>query len=77
MKTDNKNIDAGKAAALRSAGWRTERIAAEMGITPEAVEEALRAHAISIHTPARGVTAKLYIFFSISQAFLDILLNIF
>lgn len=45
MKTDNKNIDAGKAAALRSAGWRTERIAAEMGITPEAVEEALRAHA--------------------------------
>lgn len=45
MKTDNKNIDAGKVAALRSAGWRTERIAAEMGITPEAVEEALRAHA--------------------------------
>lgn len=45
MKTDNRNIDAGKAAALRSAGWRTGRIAAEMGITPEAVEEALRAHA--------------------------------
>ena len=45
MKTDNKNIDAGKAAALRSAGWRTERIAVEMGVTPEAVEEVLRDHA--------------------------------
>ncbi len=45
MKTDNKNIDAGKVVALRSAGWRTERIAAEMGIMPEAVEEALRNHA--------------------------------
>ena len=45
MKTDNKNIDAGKAAALRSAGWKTERIAAEMGITPESVEGVLRAHA--------------------------------
>lgn len=55
MKTDNKNIDAGKAAALRSAGWRTERIAAEMGITPEAVEEALRAHA---EKPAREQNRK-------------------
>ena len=45
MKTDNKNIDAGKAAALRAAGWRNERIAAEMGITPQAVEEVLRNHA--------------------------------
>lgn len=45
MKTDNKNIDAGKLAALESAGWRIERIAAEMGITPEAVEEVLHDHA--------------------------------
>lgn len=44
MKTDNKKIDAGKAAALRSAGWRTERIAAEMGITPETVEAVLSNH---------------------------------
>lgn len=50
MKTDNKNIDAGKAAALRAAGWINERIAAEMGITPEAVEEVLRNHA---EKPAR------------------------
>jgi len=44
MKTDNKNIDSGKVAALRCAGWKTERIATEMGITPEAVEEVLRNH---------------------------------
>lgn len=44
MKTDNKNIDSGKAAALRSAGWKTERIASEMGMTLEAVEEVLRNH---------------------------------
>lgn len=45
MKTDNKNIDVGKVAALRAAGWRNERIATEMGIMPEAVEEVLRKHA--------------------------------
>ncbi len=55
MKTDNKNIDAGKVAALRSAGWRTERIAAEMGITPEAVEEALRNH---VEKPAQEQKRK-------------------
>ena len=45
MKTDKKNIDSGNVLALRSAGWRTERIAAETGTTPEAVEEVLRDHA--------------------------------
>lgn len=45
MKTDKKNIDSGKVLALRSAGWGTERIAAETGTTPEAVEEVLRDHA--------------------------------
>ncbi len=44
MKTDNKDIDEGKVAALRSAGWRTDRIATEIGITPETVEEILCNH---------------------------------
>lgn len=55
MKTDNKNIDAGKVAALHSAGWRTERIAAEMGITPESVEEVLRNH---VEKPVREQERK-------------------
>lgn len=41
MKTD-KRIDIGKVGALHLAGWRSEKIAAEMRITVEAVEEALR-----------------------------------
>lgn len=41
MKT-GKRVDLGKAEALHLAGWGNERIAAEMGITAEAVEEALR-----------------------------------
>lgn len=45
MKTDNKKIDIGKVAALHSAGWKNDKIAADMGITPDAVEEALRYHA--------------------------------
>lgn len=44
METDSKNIDAEKVAALRSAGWKTERIAAEMGIMSEVVEKTLRIH---------------------------------
>lgn len=44
MKSD-KNIDVGKILALHLAGWDIERIADEMGATPEAVGEALRNHA--------------------------------
>lgn len=56
MKTDNRNIDAGKVAALRSAGWGTGGIAAEMGLTPEAIEEALHSHAEKpAHKPKRRV----------------------
>ncbi len=44
MRTDknHKDIDIKKVAALHSAGWRSERIAAEMGIMVEKVEEILR-----------------------------------
>ena len=46
MKTDKKirNVDTQKVAALYSAGWGREKIAAEMGITVEKVEEILRNH---------------------------------
>ncbi len=46
MKTDknNKGIDIKKVVALYSAGWSNERIAAEMKITVEKVEEILREH---------------------------------
>lgn len=46
MKTDKKfrGVDTQKVAALYSAGWGSEKIAAEMGITVEKVEEILRNH---------------------------------
>ena len=46
MKTDNKfrSVDTQKVAALYSAGWRNEKIAVEMRITVEKVEEILRNH---------------------------------
>ena len=46
MKTDKKfkGVDTQKVAALYSAGWGREKIAAEMGITVEKVEEILRNH---------------------------------
>lgn len=46
MKTDKKfkGVDTQKVAALYSAGWGKEKIAAEMGITVERVEEILRNH---------------------------------
>lgn len=45
MRTDNKKIDVGKVKALHSAGWENDKIADEMGVKPEMVEEALRHHA--------------------------------
>lgn len=45
MKTDKKSVDTGKVLALQSAGWKTARIAAEMGVTDETVEEIVRKHA--------------------------------
>lgn len=43
MKTDSsKNIDAGKVAALHSAGWKNDKIADEMGITVEEVADTLQ-----------------------------------
>lgn len=44
MKTDGKNIDVGKVVALCQAGWRIERVAAEMGVEPETVEKVLDSH---------------------------------
>lgn len=46
MKTDKKfrGVDTQKVAALYSAGWASKKIAAEMGITVEKVEEILRNH---------------------------------
>lgn len=46
MKTDknHKGIDVNKVAALHSAGWHNERIAAEMKISVEKVDEILRSH---------------------------------
>lgn len=45
MGTGNKNIDIGKVEALHAAGWEREKIAAEMSITPEAVEKVLQRQA--------------------------------
>lgn len=43
MKTDSsKNIDAGKVAALHSAGWKNDKIADEMGITIKEVADTLQ-----------------------------------
>ena len=46
MKTDknHKGIDVKKVAALYSAGWRHEKIAAEMKISVEKVDEIIRSH---------------------------------
>lgn len=46
MRTDknHKGIDAEKVKALHLAGWRNERIAAEMKLAVEKVEEVLRMH---------------------------------
>lgn len=44
MKTDSKKSDTGKVAALYTAGWSVDKIAAEMNITSDAVEEVLRHH---------------------------------
>ena len=46
MKTDKKfrGVDTKKVAALYSAGWRSENIACEMGITAENVEEILQSN---------------------------------
>lgn len=40
-----KKVDVEKMIALKKAGWSMEKIAAEMGITPETVEDVLRNHA--------------------------------
>ncbi len=38
---ESRNIDTGKVKALHAAGWGAERIAVEMGVSPETVEEIL------------------------------------